>query len=150
MPRFAVAGRSAATAATADNIGAALWNPAAAVSLKVKELHWFHSTATADNLEIIRISARGTASVTVTPDADNDLERLVGPASAAVLDVTYTVQPTVQGPPMFRNNLPAALGAGVIYVFEKPIEVPAGTGLAVGTPVAVALVAADVTFVWDE
>lgn len=150
MPRYAVAGRAAATAATADNVGAALWNPAAAKGLKVVEVHWFKITATADNLGIVRISTRGTQTLTVTPDADNDYERLVVPATGALLDLTYSAQPTLQTPYLKRINLPAAVGAGVMWVFPIPIDVPFGTGLAIATPTAVVLQSADVTFVFDD
>lgn len=151
MARYAVAGRSAATAATADNFGAALWNPHASRSLYVVEIHWFKTVATRDDVEIARITARGTATVTVTPDVDNDYARIVAPVTGALLDTTYSAQPTIAGPAMYRNVLPAAIGAGFIYAFGGPgIEIPFGTGLGIGTPVATILQPADVTFIFDD
>lgn len=150
--RYAVGGRTTATAATADNVAAALWNPSGSKSIEVVEVHLTKITATADNHSLIRTSTRGTQSTTVTPDADNAYNRQVTPASGAVLDVAYSAQPTVQGPALARQNLPAAVGAGFMWVFDRPIIVPAGTGLAIAVPtgLSVAIVASDVTFVWDE
>lgn len=151
MPiRYRVAGRTAATAATADNCAGALWNPHATKDITVYEVHFFHVTGTADNEGLTRITARGTASSTVTPDIDNDDARLLAPISGALLDVTYSAQPTLASPYLQRINLPAAIGAGFIWVFERGIRVPAGTGLALATPTAVILQAGDLTFVWDE
>ena len=62
----------------------------------------------------------------------------------------FATEPVIAGPYMARTNLPAAIGAGFIWVFAEPIEVPAGTGLAVVTPVAVILQPADYTYIWDE
>ena len=150
MQRYSVGGRTAATVATADNFGAALWNPSTSKVVYVVEVWWFKVTATADNIEISRITARGTATSTATPDIDNDWERLVAPPSGALLDVTYSAQPTLQTPPLMRTNLPAAIGAGFIYVFARPIKLVGSEGLGIATPVATALQAADVTFVWEE
>lgn len=151
MPRYSVGGRSAATAATADHAAAALWNPSATKSIRVREIWCFKSVATVDHHQLLRITARGTPGTTVTPDADNDFDRELAPPSGAVLDLaTYTAQPTVQTPPLARANLPAAIGAGFIWVFAEPILVKAGTGLAICTPQANVLQASDFTFVWDE
>ena len=143
-------GRSSATAATADNFGAALWNPAASKPLYVREIWWFKNSTTADNFELSRISARGTASTTVTPDIDNDRDRLLAPGTGALLDVAYSGQPTIVTPALARGNLAAAGGAGYMFAFDPPIRVAAGEGLGIATPVATALQAADVTFVWQE
>lgn len=149
--RFSVGGRSAATAATQDQ-GSHLWNPHASISVYVREVWVFTATATAQNLELIRTSTIGTTpGTTVTPDIDNHFARRFAPISAAVLYLsTFATYPVVQGPALARGNLPAALGAGFIWVFSEPIEVPAGTGLAVATATALAMVACDLTYVWDE
>jgi hypothetical protein len=153
VPRYAVGGRSAATAATANNCAAALWNPHATKSIKVREIWVFKTVATADNHALQRITARGTPGSTVTPDANSSFDcPLVAPQSGALLDLAaYTVQPTLAGGvPLARANLPAAIGSGFIWVFAEPIEVNPGTGLAIITPVATILQPSDFTFVWDE
>jgi hypothetical protein len=148
--RYRTAGRSVATAATADNIGAALWNPHATMDLTVDEIHFFITVATTTNPGIVRITTRGTQTLTVTPDIDNHDERLLTCITGAVLDLTYSAQPTIAGPYLDRKVFPAAVGAGWTWVFDPGIRVPAGTGLAIATPVAVILGAGDVTYVWHE
>lgn len=153
MPlRYRVAGRTAATAATADNVGGALWNPHATKDITVYEVHWFKTVATTDHLALIRTTTRGTASATETPDIDNDDLNLLAPISGALLDRTYSAQPTVSGPAMQRINLPPAIGAGMIWVFEKGIRVPPGEGLACAVPTGISTILqpADMTVVWDE
>jgi|SRR3990167_847758 len=149
--RFSVSGRSAATAATADQ-GSHLWNPHASVSLYVREVWVFKTVATVDNQQLIRTTTIGTTpGTTVTPDIDNHFARRFAPISGATLYLsTFATYPIVAGPALMRANLPAAIGSGFIWVFSGPIEVPAGTGLAVATPVSVILQPADITFVWDE
>lgn len=151
MPlRYRVAGRTAATAATADNFGGQLWNPHATKDITVYEVHWFKITATADNLGLARTTARGTSSGNVTPDIDNHDDLLLAPISGAIADISFSGQPTIATPYKQRINLPAAVGAGMIWVFEKGLRVPAGNGLGVATPTAVVLQAADLTYVFDE
>lgn len=151
MSDYVLGGRTAATAATANVVGAALWNPHSTIPLRVTEISWAKTVATVDNLALIRITARGTASATATPVIGNDLLRGVAPPSGAVLDVTYSAQPTLDGAVyLYRWNLPAAIGAGIFWSFRSVIRIPPGTGLALVTPVAVVLQPADVTFSWAE
>lgn len=154
MRYYAVAGRSANTAATQDHVAAQLWNPDGSRGLWVVEVHIQKSTtATADSHGIVRSSARGaTPTTTVTPDADNDFEREVVPDTGGVLELaTFSSQPTLAAPYLYRGTLPAAIGSAVQYVFPgNGIKVPFGTGLCVATPVAVILMASDFTFVFHE
>jgi len=120
------------------------------MDLTVDEVHFFITAGTVTNPGLVRITTRGTATVTVTPDIDNHDERLLAPITGALLDTTYSAQPTIAGPYLHRLNLPAAIGAGFMWVFPSGIRVPAGTGLAIATPVAVILGAGDVTVVWHE
>lgn len=149
---YQTGGRSAATAATADNFGAALWNPHASKPIRVREIWWFKTVATADSYQVARITARGTSTLTVTPDIDNDRDRLLAPGSGALLDLTYSGQPTLQAPPLHRGNLPAVIGAGFIKVFDPPIRIAAGEGIGIAVPtgLSVVLQPADITFVWEE
>lgn len=152
MPRYAVGGRTVATAATANHAAAGLWNPSATKAIKLRELWAFKTVATVDNHGLRRITTRGTAGSTVTPDATTsfDTPRIV-PQSGVLLDLAaYTVQPTLVGVLLARANLPAAVGAGFIWVFAEPVVIPPGEGLALITPEAVILQPSDVVFVWDE
>lgn len=152
MERYGVGGRSVATAATLNHAGAALWNPSTNIQLSVYEIHWFKTVATADSLGLGRITTRGTPGSTVTPDADNNFGRSKNtPGSGALLDLAaYTLQPTLATPPILRSNLPAAIGAGLIWVFNQPWIIPPGEGLCIFTPLAVILQPGDVNFIWDE
>lgn len=150
---YGVGGRSAATAATADHCAAVLWNPHATKPIYVTQVELFKTVATADHHQLIRTSTRGTTpGSTVTPDIDNHFDRTLAPTSGALLDLAaWSAQPTVQGPPIKRANLGAAVGAGFMWVFGgSGLIVPAGTGLAIGTPVATILQPSDVNFEWDE
>lgn len=150
--RYSTAGRTAATAATADHTLCSLWNPHASKPIYVREIWVFSSAATAYNIGVQRISTRGTPGSTVTPDADNAFDRLAVPPSGALLDLAaFTVQPTQQGPYMLRAYLGAAVGAGAMFIMQdEAIKVPFGTGLAVNTTTALAAQASDVTYIWDE
>lgn len=148
---YRVGGRSVvSTGAGADNIGCALWNPHATMDLVVDEIHFFNTVATVSNPGIVRTTTRGTQTTTVTPDIDNHDLRLLTAITGAVLDLDYSADPTIAGPYLARYNLPAVIGAGLMLTFPRGIRVPAGTGLAIGSPVAVATTAMDVTFAWHE
>ncbi len=154
MPRYAVAGRSGTPTAVANAPVAVLWNPHAAKAIKVREVYYWKTAITlVAQLALVRISTRGTPGSTITPDADNDFERLVAPISGAVLDLAqFSVLPTAQEPYLERwrfNDTP--IGSGVVIVFaNSPVIVPAGTGLAIVLTFATATDPADVAFVWDE
>lgn len=150
--RYSVGGRSANTAATANHVAAALWNPSTAFNIYVREIWVTKTVATADHHQLNYITTRGTAGSTVTPDTDNDYTRQAAPPSGALLDLAaYSVQPTLQTPALARRNLPATIGSFLVFDFrDVPIVVRPGQGLAIGTPVATILQASDFTFVWDE
>ena len=148
--RYSCAVLSIDTAAAIDDCGANLWNPHASISIFVVEVHIFKVGATVDNPGLVRTSARGTQTATVTPDIDNHYANRYAPISGAVIDTDWSALPTVAGPYLMRAHLPAAAGAGLIWVFSQPIEIPAGKGLAVATPIATILQDANITFVWDE
>jgi hypothetical protein len=150
---FSVGGRSAATAATANHAGAVLWNASSTRTLHVTQISWAKTVATADNIGIVRASARGTAGSTVTPAQQNDYTYDAAPPSGALLDLAaYSVQPTLISSTayLWRFHLPAAVGAGFLLPFPDPISVPPGQGLVILTPPATVLQPADVGFFWME
>jgi hypothetical protein len=153
---YRVGARSSATAATANHVAAQLWNPSSGVPLWVREIHVASVTAAVSNTSIARSNARGaTPTTTTTPDIDSDSEKALAPPSGAVLETaTFGTQPTLDTPALESWNLPAVIGAGMMFVFGErgrgAIKVPPGAGLCVYTPVAVALVSSDFTFVWEE
>lgn len=153
MRAYSAGGRTAATAATANHAGAALWNASTTKSIFVTVISWSKTVATADNLGLVRITTRGTAGSTVTPVAQNDADFDQAPPSGALLDLAaYTVQPTISSATayQFRWNLPATVGCGFILALPDVIEIPAGGGLCLVTPPATILQPADVSFFWRE
>lgn len=151
MAHFRTAGRSAATAATLGHVAAALWNPHATARPKVWEIHIAITTAAVANIDIRRTTVRGTPGSSVTADIDNSDSRDIAPTSGLVLDLAaFTAQPTVDASSLWRWNLPAVVGSGVILPVPHGITIPPGTGLAIVTPVGVAFPPSDIAFVWEE
>ncbi len=154
--RWSIGGRSIATAATANHVGAQLWNPHATKPVWVTAISLAQTGAVVSNPAVYRSSARGaTPTATVTPTIASDWDRMISPPSAAVLELaTFGTQPTLDGVPLFRWNNPAAAGSGFIVPFETKdlhgIEILAGAGLSIATPVAVILQPFDVTFFMFE
>lgn len=150
---YMVGGRmNAATTAATDDIAAHLWNPSTTKTIFVREVWFTKSAATADGQKLIRTTTIGTTpGATITPDIDNDVMLGLAPVSVAVMyTANFATEPVVAGPALAQTNLPAAVGAGFIWVFSTAIAVPAGTGLAVASPTAVIIQIADITYVWDE
>lgn len=153
MRGFSVGGRTTVTTAVAFRTGVQLWNPSTSRSLYVTQISWAKTVATVDNIALGRTSARGTITTSVVPVQQNDADNVAAPRSTAALDIVFSVIPTyAPATPiaMFQWNLPAAIGSGFILPIPDAIEVPAGTGLALYTPVAVILQPADSTFWWRE
>ena len=150
MPRFSAAGRGT-TAATAEHVSAQLWNPHASMMLYVWEItcYWVASTA---YVAVRRSTARGaTPASTVTPDADNALDRRAAPVSGALLDLgAFGTQPTITANlRLYRGGGPTNVGQALGIFFPIPVGVPAGTGLCICTNSA-AILNLDTTFVWEE
>ena len=152
MNEYRVAGRTAASDATADHGVAVLWNASSARQIWIVEFAVFNTTAATAQLELVRISVRGTPGSTVTPDIDNDVEHSIAPVSGSVLDLSnYSVEPTVASPPLGRYFSAATIGAGKIWNFRaKPIAVRGGAGFGLVNADAVAVPAVDVEVVFAE
>ena len=154
MNRYAVSGPTAATAATADNAIASLWNPSTAKSIFVKEAHLFKTTAgAADIVNVRRITAKGTITTSFAGAIEADFEHAIAPVSVAELDLNFSVQPTFAGTAargLAGAVVPAAIGSGIMWVFETPIQVKAGNGLCLCTGSALAFPVSIATFIWFE
>lgn len=151
MAQITLAGRSVATAATANHVAASIWNPHATARIAVTEIHICTTTAGAAHISIQRATTRGTPGSAVTPTLASSSQRdLVAPSATELLLAAFTVQPTLETPSLRRWNLPAAVGAGVIIVFPEGIVVPGGAGLAIATPVATAFPASDISFAYED
>ncbi len=152
MSVFIIAGRTTATAATANVAAAGIWNPHATARIRITEIWIASTTAGASNLGLLRTSARGTVTsraVVLSENIGNDNASISGFG----IDLAYTVQPTYVTATGYlgRWNLPAAIGAGVIITFPGAgLAIYPAAGIALVTPTAVILPVSDVTFVIDE
>lgn len=149
--RYVVAGRAAVTAGGSANLcGAALWNPHATKSIYVTGI--FHSVVVGGTaLYVTHTTSRGTPGSTVTPDIDNDLDRLLAPISGAVLDLAqFSVVPGRSSPEVARfkhdQNNP---GPFMELWFGDGIEVGAGEGLGLFGH-NTNTYQTEVSFTWDE
>ena len=151
MIRYSVRAFTGTTAATADVTIAALWNASTTKRICVVEVGMFCSASPgAQSWYIERTTTKGTAGATVTPDIDNCWDADVAPVSATVLDTVHSSQPTGATPPLWGFHPAAATGAGFIWQCPRGIWLPQSTGLGISQRAAVAGVASEVYFVWDE
>lgn len=152
MARYASTGKTSALTATVDHCVAEVWNPSSTKRIKVLQLHVVATAATAGELGIKRTSAKGTAASTITPVANNEYESIAAPVSAHTLELgAFSVQPTLKTQPYMHSwETAAAIGSGVMWVFDQEVEIPAGEGLAICCPTAVAYPAARVTAIVED
>lgn len=149
MQTHYVRGFNAATAATANHALASLWNPHGSRRIKVVEVHIFKAGAGAanDSIYLERITARGTAGSTVTPDADNSSEGDSTSPAGMLLDLAaFTVQPTLATPGMVGWVAPAVAGAGIIWTLPRGITLLPGTGIAILQRAATAWPTSEISF----
>jgi hypothetical protein len=142
-----MAGRSSTAAA-----GAALfniWNPSAAIRVRLAELSVVANVAPVASAALVlrRTTARGTPASTVTPDIDNDIQRMQTPTSGLLLDLSvFSVAPTIDTSELFRWTFAAVAGSGLMIPLE--ISIPNGTGLAAVS--VAAFTASDISVAWRE
>lgn len=152
---YSISGRSAATAAAEFVASAVLWNGHTSQRIRVIRMLW--TPVTAPNVSkytyVYRFSARGTPTVTVTPGAQNHSRYGVAPASEVVLDLDWSVEPTIADSLMTScESAAAGAGSGGRPAFWPGVIVPPGYGLgfvSAGAATA-AFPACEVTFVWEE
>ncbi len=146
-----VNGKTSATAGTIDVAVATIWNPSAVKRILVLECHVFKQTVgAADEPVIRRTTARGTATTTVTPGSINEAEQIAAPPSGFLLDLAFSVQPTIAAGNLYGAVISAAVGSGMVWVFSNPIEVPAGAGVGIFTGIALAFPVSRVSFVVED
>jgi len=150
MSGYQISGRTAATAATIGNSAATLWNPHATQRIILEEVAIFATTAPAagSSVAIRRVTARGTATSTNTPAIQHDLTRGVAPPSGVLLDLAYSVQPTVEVLAFLDYVFSAVIGSGFIYPCR--IEIPPGAGLSLAAGAAVIIPVCTTWWRWSE
>lgn len=139
--------RTAATAATLRVAACNLWNPSAASRIQLWEVWLANTVATAYNVSLARSTARGTASTTATTAVANSVANDAAAPSGAVVDSAWSVAPTIGAADLIRWNIPATIGAGVIFPFPDPIDIPPTGGMALIAATATIFQPSDVTFV---
>lgn len=152
---YRVRARTAATAAVANNVIAALWNPHATKRVVVTEWGIFKGAAgtAGDALALVRTTTRGTPGSTVTPGADHDENRDSAPQSGLLLDLAaYTAQPTLAGVPQLAGlaGWIASNTTGSGALFPSGIVIPPGAGLALVQVAATIWPISDVLFRFEE
>jgi len=151
---YSVAGRTAATSGATNDVACALWNPHGSLPLAVRQIFITATTAGAPGINVRRITARGTASTTVTPNLDNSYDRRDAPATGALLDLAYSVQPTIVDSGVstscMASDMVGEIGTGIMFPFPFPITVPAGTGLALISTGTTVIPVSDVYFEFED
>jgi hypothetical protein len=148
--RYSAAGRTVATAASANAVACGIHNDHATKSIYVREFWLFTTTATTINLGIQRATTKGTVVTSVAHDADNAFDRRAAAPSGCTVILDYSADPTLTANYMFAAISAAQIGAGWVFGFPEAVEVPAGTGLVCCTTQAAAFPVCDFTAVWDE
>lgn len=118
----AIATAAALTAAAIAKLKAGATN-----RIQVREIGVFCNAATTSAVGLIRPATEGTSSATAVPVAGDPANGAAG----AVLESAWTVAPTV-GTNVYlrRAQLPAAIGAGVIWTFPPgELVIAVSTGI---------------------
>ena len=145
MARFSAGFRAAAIGSATIPAGS-LYAPAGN-RLLLREIHAFNTTTTAVVVAVQMFTATGTQGAGITEiEYDNE-----GPTPTGTVFNSHTVTPTITAGELKRANLAAAIGAGITWVFNEAVYIPAGTanGVGVTTPTGTGQIL-DLTFVWDE
>lgn len=128
------------TAGLDESFGA-IWNPSSTRRIVVLQatLLMRDFDAPPNALYICRISARGVAASTVTPDEDNAEDGVSAPASGFLVDLAeYSTQPTLLLPALYGPFAFPAGGAGAeASGFVLPLPMPRGVTIAPGQGMAI-------------
>jgi hypothetical protein len=114
--------------------------------LRIFEIGVFATTAVAGEVGLIRPSAVGA---TFTSTGVGAAEDNAASAGVAVVDTAATTAPTIGTNYMRRIQLPATIGAGVIWTFPVGINVPVSGSLALWQ-ISTAAVTYDGYFTYEE
>lgn len=115
---------------------------------RVWEVHAFAESAVAGTLGLTRSATVGATFTSTVPAAEDSSN---GTAASAAVDTAATTAPTQAGTPVYfrRIQLPATIGAGVIWSFPLGLVVPVSAGLLVWQ-LSAAAVTYGITIVYDE
>lgn len=112
---------------TAPTVGTmiAQLRTAATRDVRVFEIGLFATTAVTADVGLIRASTVGATFTSVTPQAED------ASASAAVtlVDTAATTAPTIGTNYLRRIQIPATIGAGIVWTFPRGLVIPISAGL---------------------
>ncbi len=121
---------------------------------KIREIGIFNSSATTTlvQLQLIRTTARGTQTTTVTPTAAANAQDIADLGPTAVIDTAWSVQPTLAAIPMRMTDVAGTVGSGLIWNWQSDGEliVPIGGGIALQNASGSTTAIIRAYFVWGE
>jgi hypothetical protein len=145
----AVSSLAPATAAAYANF----WVPAAKYA-RIREIGYSNSSAstTLPQLQLIRASARGTQTTTVTPTLAADGQDTSFDGPSAVIDTAWSVQPTVAAIPLRMSDVAGTVGSGTIWTWAQDgeLDVYNGQGVAIWNASGGTTAVIRIYFVWEE
>jgi hypothetical protein len=117
------------------------------VRARVREVGVFNTTAVAVSIQLVRLTALGTAGAGITEGAEDDTAQ----TALATVFSGHTGNATVAAAVVRNATLGAAIGSGVIWTFGPPgLVIPNTTTDGVGiVPVGTGQIC-DIYFAWDE
>lgn len=129
-----------------------LWSPTNEIYIREISLSVSSAPTTAPDFYLVRSTVRGTQSTSANGTI---MSPTPGPASVAVVDSAWSVNPTVAAATtaLRRLGLAVTAGGGVIYSFARgDFEIGAGAGLAIVNANAsgATLGAFTFSFDWEE
>lgn len=122
----------------------------------IREIEVFNSSATTTlpQLQLIRTSARGTQSTTVTPTTAANAQNLptIALSPTSVVDTAWSVQPTIAANPLRMTDIAGTVGSGLIWNWQTDGElvIVPGAGVSIWNASGGTTAVARVVFVWSE
>lgn len=111
------------------------WQPASTRRSRIIEIEIENTSATvaAVATALIRTSAKGTSTTTVTPTAASNALDTADPAPTLTIDTAWSVQPTLVSStlPMRAPDIAPTVGSGVLWPWDRGYEIiiPMGAGV---------------------
>ncbi|HEX9991368.1 MAG TPA: hypothetical protein VGB14_00430 [Acidimicrobiales bacterium] len=125
----------------------------ASVVAKIHELIVTLGAATATNVELHRATAQGTggSNAPTLGAANKENPNIANSGLTGVFSNAFTAAPTFTAASRLRRQaLPAAIGAGLHWVFPEGLDVPRSTSVILVTPVIAGAAQIFTTVVWSE
>jgi hypothetical protein len=133
---------------------ATFWTPSGTGMAKIREIGYSNSSAstTLPQLQLIRATARGTQTTTVTPTAAANPQDTGYSAPASVIDTAWSVQPTLVAIPLRMTDVAGTVGSGTIWTWSQDgeLDVAANAGVVIQNASGGTTAIIRIYFVWSE